>query len=170
MQNCNKNLSATKTKYALFFYHTFGTFSSRFFSRLPLFFLFHIAFKFLQTKEICTLVLYVCYCVQSVMETSPKNPVRETSHPSLHKPLLLETSHITTPTINILHTQNTALPHPNKRVPYHQLSDSCITYSRNIVPWTTYIIIGPSSNKKKIRGSMVEGGEVILSSKDKGAG
>ena len=137
-----KNLSATKTKYALF-YHTFGTFSSRFFSRLPLFtsLIFHIEFNFFQTKEICTLVLYVCYCVQSVMETSPKNPVRETSHPSLHKPLLLETSHITTPTINILHTQNTALPHPNKRVPYHQLSDSSMTYSRNIArkksedPW-----------------------------------
>ena len=120
MQNCNKKFIGHKNEiYAFFFTFTIFLvlFSSRFFSRLPLFSFSILNSIFCKTKEIYTLVLYVCYCVQSVMETSPKNPVRETSSPNLHKPLLLDTSHILTPTIIILHTQNTSLPDPAGALP-----------------------------------------------------
>ena len=79
---------------------------------------------------ICTLVLYECYCVQSIMETSPSG--RDQSSPV--QPLLLSTS----------------LPNPAGAIPsfvwfLHNLSRNIAKYH---YPWTTYIIIGLSTSKK----------------------
>ena len=114
-------------------YHTFGTFSNWFFKASLISFLNFQYWIQLFSNKIILYISIVCMllCTECDGNQSQESSERDQSSQSTQA----------TPTKNISYTHSyynhftypdTSLHNPDQQVPYHQLSDSSITYSRNI--------------------------------------